>query len=409
MKQVIVYLCVVGFFMFIFAQVVQADEISELKVKMKEMEARYRKEMAELQARIEGLEAKERMPTEVPEPQSEIQEVFGEVRKRVRFHGALDLRFDDWGSAGYKNGESTFDVYEVYLATSARVSDDVSLYFEPRYEHAGESIELRQGYIDWQIAEPVSLRMGKFYMPIGIYRNMYYAPLRKFVTYSYPARLITVAPWEDVGLELHGEVPIANTEMKLKYELAVLNGLNEDYTQHPDNKVRNARQNRDNNSNKIIGGRVGLSPVEELEVGFSYNTGKYDDAANYRLDFFGADIAYTISDLELKAEYMRSEAESRSGDIKTDGFYVQGAYKVLKDYLGMEYLELVGGVEGVNPGQALRDRFSIASGQQLRKFASGINLSPRDHFLIKTEYQITEEDDPEIHNNAFLFQAVADF
>jgi hypothetical protein len=113
--------------------------------------------------------------------------------------------------------------------------------------------------------------------------------------------------------------------------------------------------------------------------------------------------------MEIKAEYMRSKAESLSGDIKTDGFYVQGAYKALKNIWGMGYLELVGRVEGVNPDQALKDRFSIASGQQLRKYAFGINLLPKNHFLIKTEWQVIEEDNPEIDNDAFLLQAIVDF
>ena len=211
----------------------QADESSDL-----------RRQLDEMQKRLEVLEDKEAAPFRVEE------DLFERVAKGVEFHGAIDLTYMDWEVDGSSGGDSTFDVYELYLAAYAEIGEHVATYFEPRYEHAGDSIELRQGYIDWKIAEPITARFGKFYMPIGVFRNAYYASVRNLVSYPYSMRLINVTPWADVGAELYGEIPLAGDFMKIKYEVAAVNGLNEDYTENDSNKVRNARQNRDNNDNK---------------------------------------------------------------------------------------------------------------------------------------------------------------
>jgi hypothetical protein len=380
-----------------------ADELSDLKAQMRTMQ----EQMHAMQARIDGLETKRAAPapTEAYQPEPSLEP----LANKVEFHGSVDLTYLDYGKQGYRSGDSTFEVYEAYLAALGNVAEDVRIYLEPRYEHGSDTIELRQGYLDWEIAKPLTLRAGKFYMPIGRYQQSYYNSLRKLVEYHYSMRLVNVAPWEDVGVQALGTVPLGDGPMKLDYALAVVNGLDADYTQQASSQVRNARQNRDNNSNKTIGGRLGFSPWKGFEVGLSYNTGAYDNNARHRLDFYDADIAYRLGDLELTSEFVLSRAESNSGLVKTYGYYVEGAYKVLKDFWGMNYLELVAAFDTLDPGQALNDRFRLANGQQVRKFSFGLDFSPRQHFLIKTEYALVEENKPSIDNNAFLVQAVIDF
>ena len=363
------------------------------------------KQLEQMQQRLEALEQKEGVSLEPQEDLTFLERMV----TGVEWHGAIDLTYMDWEPDGPSSGNSTFDVYELYLAAYAELGEHLAAYFEPRYEHAGDSIELRQGYIDWSIAEPLTARFGKFYMPIGIFREAYYAPVRNLVSYPYSMRLINVTPWEDVGAEVYGEIPLAGEHIKIKYELAVVNGLNENYTEHDSHKVRNARQNRDNNNDKTIGGRIGLVPLRGLEIGGSYNTGKYDDNGEYTLEFVGADLEFSYADLAIRAEWVKSTAETAGEDIETWGGYANLGYKFLKDAWGLDFVEGVVAYDYTDAGQELKDRFTIHFDQKVEKISVGLRAEVMEHFFIKAEYQLTEEDDPEIDNDAVFGQVVAAF
>ncbi|MEW6067544.1 MAG: porin [Nitrospirota bacterium] len=336
--------------------------------------------------------------------------LLADLSKRVKFNGSLDLTYWDYEGDGYKDGVATFDLFEAYVAASGEIAQDLNSYLEIRYEHGGDEIELRQGYMDWSIIEPVTARFGKFYMPIGIYRIGYYNSLRKFVSVPLCIRLVSVIPWSDTGMELYGDIPISQNGMSFKYELAIVNGLNDEYVNPTDQgKVRAARQNMDNNTEKTIGGRIGFLPIEGLELGFSYNTGKYDDEGRYNLEFIAGDIAYTVGDLTIKGEYVQSTAETSDDDITTDGYYIEASYIALKEFWGMRYLEVAARYETIDPGQDLMDRFLLLEGQEAQATSLALNISPKKHFLFKFEYQFNTEDEPDLDNNAFLGQIVVDF
>jgi hypothetical protein len=323
----------------------------------------------------------------------------------IQFNGAIDLTFADWGMDGAEGGNPYFDVYEVYLLGRVDITEDVAGYFELRNEHSGEAI-LRQGYIKWVITEPLQINAGYFYMPIGQYWMTYYASTRKLVTYVYAMRLINVTPWGEAGVMIQGEVPMLN------YRVAVVNGLNQNYIDNI--KPREARQTRENNWNKTVGGRLGFSPIEELEVGFSYSTGKYDDAVLRDLQFLDADISLDIENLSIRGEWVQSIADDSLGtdEITTSGFYAHIAYKIMTSKLGLYYIEPAVRYEYIDPGRDMRDRFTIGptTTGKISAITGGLNISPRQHFLIKCEYRMTmEELDPQLENDAVAVQCCIDF
>jgi hypothetical protein len=323
----------------------------------------------------------------------------------IQFNGAIDLTFIDWGEDGPRSGNPYFDVYEVYLLGRADLTEDLSGYFELRSEHSGEAI-LRQGYIKWMIAEPLHIDAGYFYMPIGQYWVTYYASTRKLATYAYPMRLINVTPWSEAGIMVEGKVP------KLNYRIAVVNGLNQNYIDG--SKPRDARQGRDNNWNKMVGGRVGLVPVDQIEMGFSYVTGKYDDATTRDVQFLDADFSVDVADLSIRGEWVQSTADDSTGtdEITSSGYYAHVAYKILKNTLGLNYIEPVVRYEFIDPGRTMSDRFAIGpqTTGSISAITGGINISPRQHFLVKFEYRMTTEElDPQLENDAIAVQCCIDF
>ena len=87
----------------------------------------------------------------------------------------------------------------------------------------------------------------------------------------------------------------------------------------------------DNNSNKMVGGRLDVMLSPWMEVNFSGLTGKYDE--NDVLDFSAWNIAAEarVANFEFRGEYIqtRQEFETTAGfPVKVrDGLYAQGAYR----------------------------------------------------------------------------------
>ncbi len=77
----------------------------------------------------------------------------------------------------------------------------------------------------------------------------------------------------------------------------------------------------DENQNKTTGGRIGILPIPNLEVGGSWMTGKTSDRGRFEL--YGADFWYWIAGLELRGEYVRVDASPVSS-----GYYLQSAYRL---------------------------------------------------------------------------------
>ncbi|MBN2406353.1 MAG: hypothetical protein JXJ19_01540 [Elusimicrobia bacterium] len=328
----------------------------------------------------------------------------------IEFNGAVDLTYYDWDSDGASGGTPMFDPYEVYLLGTVDVAEDVMGYFELRTEHA-DVVALRQGYMDWNITEPFGIRMGYFYQPLGQYWKNYYASTRKLASYAIPMRMINVTPWGDSGIMFKGEFPVSST--KLNYAVAVTNGLNDAYIAAA--KPRDSRQTRDNNDNKTLGGRIGFVPMGGLEVGVSGNTAKYDLSNDKDLTFTDIDISYYTSDLDIRGEWVQSEADDYLTDdsITTSGYFAHIAYKVARDVMGLNYIEPALRYDSIDAGRIMGDRFNIDPALQgvVSRISYGLNISPRDNFVLKFEYSMIaeEESDGELDNDAFYMQGCINF
>ena len=132
----------------------------------------------------------------------------------------------------------------------------------------------------------------------------------------------------------YGTIPFLS-DTKLKYEIAVTNGL-----EGPDPK--DVQQLWDNNSNKAIGGRLGYECLPGLEIGGSYSRGKYDEGNKLDIDFLGVDIQFKRGNLEVSGEYITGQVEQEEadgGDYLRNGYYLQTSYKYPFHLNYLKYLE----------------------------------------------------------------------
>lgn len=328
---------------------------------------------------------------------------YGTFEMLPEIHGSIDLSYFQFGNHGDTESKwkvRSFDVYEYYFWTSVKVTPKIELFGEVRYEHGGETIELRQGNLFLKLSDLVNVKLGKFYMPIGSYFKTYSPGIKKFITYSMPMRQIVVAPWQDVGVKIKGETTLSG--VGVNYALVLVNGLNSKYgTTSP----RDARQNRDNNDNKTLGGRIGILPVKDIEVGISYAGGKYDDAGLYDYSLVDSDFLFAWKKLEIRGEWVQSKtARATGGDLEREGYYVHACYKILEKVKNLEYIELGLRYDTFDPDK------SVENNKDLSRITYEINIRATERLVFKAGYETTKEKkDPQLENDGFALQAVLNF
>lgn len=348
---------------------------------------------------------------------------FGTAGTFAEFHGFLNARYFDFekdSDQGLDNGVSTLDVHNLYIAALAKVHPRVSIFGEVEYEHtggikAGESggVEIRidRAFIDWKVVDQyLTLRIGTFNPPFGYELAEYVAPIRKFESRPIYVEEIIFHEWVDTGLWGRGQLksPLGG----ILYDLSVLNG--------PDSlKGEDGRQNRDNNSDRTVLGRIALAPnIGEAgysEVGFSYTKGKYDAAAQKEFKMIGVDARVQLMGLDLRGEYAKRSGDDE-GAVRADekGYYVQASYKILQGRTLINYLEPKirydqSEVDKDTGGKNKIEKTQLTEDDEFSRITVGINWSPYPHFLFKTEYQFIDEDKADLDNDGFMISAVVDF
>ena len=319
---------------------------------------------------------------------------YGAAESFVEVHGFVDLKYQDFEADGERKGVSTFDNHHFELFFKSEIRENLSVIGEVEYEHGGEKLELDRAEFILKLSETATVGAGRFYTPFGIERFAWYPTTNKFISRPLPMRQIVPGNWYANGVKLTGAIPLGT--MGLNYALSLSNGLK--------GPKRGDRQFRDNNDNKTVTGRVGFKPIQGLEFGSSYSTGKYDDKSQYTLNFLGGDVNFQWQALNVRGEYVRGFVDGKDGGFNRDGFYLQAALKILQDKKIVHYLEPVIRFDTINPND------KIADNSDQSRITLGLNYSPYPYYLLKAEYQLIREDNGKnLSNDGFQFMVVADF
>lgn len=172
-----------------------------------------------------------------------------------------------------------FDSLYYNLFVGVNIKDFLATEVQYENEHGGSEYEVRVGQIDLLLNPLFNLRVGKFLVPIGTFNSYLYpeyitkAPVRPFAL-----REIIPVTWSDIGFQFFGKYEFG-IDKNINYSLFMINGLKDktDLSKAEVSYVGNIRDMRGNNeeedkSDKGIGGRVGITPVDGLELSLSgYN------------------------------------------------------------------------------------------------------------------------------------------
>lgn len=198
---------------------------------------------------------------------------------------------------------------------------------EMELDDGGEThIELEFATIDYLVNDWLALSAGKFFIPFNVFGEYLHPPwINKMASRPviYDKNKGVIPLMTDVGVMASGGAPLWSEESKFNYAVYMGNGPVAEDVDEPSLEWENTP---DENNNKTAGGRIGLFPIPNLELGTSWLTGRTKGPGG-RFNQLGADLWYWKAGLELRGEYVRL---ARRSDERIDkwGYYLQAAYRL---------------------------------------------------------------------------------
>ena len=289
--------------------------------------------------------------------------------------GALEIGgYADVMYQNYDAATSTFVLGHVALDLTAELTDDVLVAAEIEWANAapmanGGDADLVCAYIDCALGERATLRAGKFLVPFNVYNTQLYpADVAKLASVPFVAEL---SKWSETGIQVYGKID-TGTDAGLDYAVYYVNGLEAD----EDGEVVKNNDVDLNDSDKAIGGRIGVTTPGGIVLGLSGYKGAYSADGASDVTMLGLDFCYAYEAFEVRAEYVDASAEvTDADDVEADGFYLQGAYKFLDKY------EAVVRYDELDEGGASIDRVTV-----------GGNYTITDDLTFRLSYEWSDAD-----------------
>ncbi len=217
-----------------------------------------------------------------------------------------------------------------------KVLFEVELEFELTEGVTETGVEYAQ--LDYIASDNLVLVGGKFLLPFGVFGERYHPTwINKFPTspplFGHHVAEFGLEPLipilSDVGIMARGTIRPGNARISLNAYATQGPGLEDGGEEIPE--IEFAASSSDNNTNKMVGGRLDVAFLPLIEFNVSFLNGDYDD--QNVLDFTAWDVSaqFLYRQFQILAEYVqtRQEIETFSGfpTLRRDGFYAQASYR----------------------------------------------------------------------------------
>ena len=306
---------------------------------------------------------------------------------QVEWSGFFDILYSD----SQEKGDGTFDYGQFEVDLSVPLSECISAEGALAYNAEEGVFELGAGFVDFHLfgteeghrvrgggLTHSGLIVGQFDVPFGIDYQVIPSIDRKLVTPPLVNQM-TIDSWNDWGLQAYGASNRANF---------VLFGVN------------------GSAGGQAIGGRIGVTPAEEIEIGGSYALDMNGDreAASTVL---GVDVQASWKSLSVKGEYVMGEDEKTADKSKKhSGFYAQGTYDFeaaigYPIFAVARYGLWTPDYEGVDEeGNPIQD---------LNRLTLGLGYRIAEGVEVRCELQKNGEEDVEEDNDLMTLQVVVGY
>ena len=335
------------------------------------------------------------------------------------------------GQPSTGRGSSSFDQQRFVPFFYSDITDRLKVASELEIEHGirsksaqadsgGIEVSLEFATIDYLLREPINFRTGIILLPVGKFNLLHDSPLNDLSDRPLVDTAIIPSTLSEAGAGFYGTFYPTRLS-KLDYELYVTQGFNGYRTDGTpvitaDAGLRDARQRvstvddgLDNNNGKAVVGRVAFSPVLGVEFGGSGYFGSYDPASKRPLSIWAADWTFQRGPFELIGEaawvYARDNNRNLDGTFafdangrplprRMDGYYVQGNYHFLPQFLrrwAPSYFTEASTFTSVVRWDNINTNSELADTARQR-LTLGLNFRPIEDTVFKADYQFNFED-----------------
>lgn len=250
--------------------------------------------------------------------------------------------YGDVGYASRKGGTKAFNAASFNPIFHFQYRD--ALFFETELETSLEedgSTEVAVEYVNlnYLVNDYLTVFAGMFMSPIGFFRqNLHPSWINKFTSAPPGFGHGAAAPTSDVGAGVRGGFHLGT--LKANYALYVGNGPRLELNAAGDEiemiEAEGATGNADDEM--LVGGRFGLNPLPNLQLGVSAGASKVAVEAPAGLeptrdyDVGGFDAAFQYRGLDVRGEYIRQKVGELASSVAPESGtwkarYVQAAYR----------------------------------------------------------------------------------
>ncbi|MFQ5543391.1 MAG: hypothetical protein ACE5FY_03455 [Nitrospiria bacterium] len=353
----------------IFSTSCQADELSDLKNRVRELEDRFDDEL--LFQRDEHLA------------------LFDQLNEVIKLNMYIGLDYES-----FEKSPSSFKAESLELVSEMNFRNKMTAFFE--IEFKGEEAEVEQGWFEYLIDPLFNPRFGAILVPFGAYNLNHFNYQRALAHRPIAMKHVVPVTWREAGAGFTGTLFIENEggkwidELGIDYQLFLINGFTGKFEPTSSRGARGAF-NQDNNNNKAIVGHVGFTLNEINQLGLSVYHGEYEDHLQSGISGLDIDWSFQRGPFEFLGEYARFNLESASSQIPKN---LQGGYaQVNFNFWPKSFNKTVLGKKHEDPTFILVLRYGEAiiegrvdKNEELR-WTAGINYRPYQTFVARIEYQ----------------------
>ncbi len=442
-------LCAAIAFGIFLTRITHADELTDLKIQ----QALMLSQMQAMQEKIDELvrDKNSRLTTEIPENHTnqesfinKIEELETDVlllqeqQNNVLTRFGENIDFDLYTTVEYENfhkSDSVIDAKNMEILASVHLTDRLRAFAEIEFERTAKTssgsrqgeVEVEQSWLEYSINEYFNPRAGVILVPFGRYNAEHFEPFRDLTDRPIVMRRVVPATWSEAGVGFTGGAFLSNKigglfeDLTIDYQFFMINGFSNELT---DTGIRSARGafGSDNNNNKAIVGRLGITPFQSTEIGFSGYYGDYDDK-DHKINGFDVDWKFTRGPFELLGEYAIFDLEQ--GGFESDGttlapdylrgIYIQTNYHFWFDFLDNTFLgrqfddPTFTGVLRYDKVRIDDDGDSGTGANREERLTIGLNYRPVETWVLKLDYQFnrTKNEVLERGNNDGLILSVS--
>ena len=402
------YLLVASCLFFLAIPTVTADDMADMKARIEALEKELAGMKTLLKQQIQQSATKEEVQAvkkDVEVAKSE-QSEWKTYDSKVHLAGYAAVGFTNDDHENDRFNQATFNpIFHYMYKDLIMLESELEIEVE---EDGDTEIGLEYLTIDWFMNDYMALIAGKFLSPVGYFRqNLHPAWINKLPTAPIGFGHDQAAPVADVGLQLRGGVGLGDT-MYSNYSFFVTNGPNELELNAAGDEieaVETAGATGNEDDNFLFGGRIGLVPMANVEIGISGATGDValEDESDRDYDVWGVDGFARWNELDLRAEYIRTEVGSLATSVATDSqfweaWYIQGSYKLTRLHSLLNKLELVARYSNYDSNHA---------DQRQEQWALGFNYIIAPQGMVKFGYEFNDGLDGEPTNEDRLLIQLA--